>query len=78
MNLIDKIIKRREGARVECPVPEWGETLYFAPISPNDIREARERSREQGIDPETAKEDNRVTLLFLKAELEDGTKASGG
>lgn len=72
MALIDKIKKRHAKVRRSIEVPEWGATLYFGPLTPNDMEAAVARMRDEGLDPAMHETHKRVTLLFLKAEDEEG------
>lgn len=66
--LIDRVRKHYHDARGSIDIPEWGVTLYFTPISQNDIAAVRERN------PANAADTNAI-LLVMKAKYEDGSPA---
>lgn len=74
MKLIDTIKKRAEKGRRSIEVPEWDVTLWFGPLTPNDIQAVRDRLLDEGKDPERHRTHERVTLLFAKAENEEGER----
>lgn len=74
MKLIDTIKKRAEAGRRSVHVPEWDATLWFGPLTPNDIQAVRDRLLDEGKDPERHRTHERVTLLFAKAENEEGER----
>jgi|GEM_PF-1209238 len=76
MRPIDLIKKARHNNRRSVEVSEWGVTLYFTPLTTNDILAVEERmSEEDGKDPNKNQLEKRVYLLIQKAELEDGSRA---
>jgi len=74
MKLIDTIKKRAVKGRRSIEVPEWAVTLWFGPLTPNDLQSVRDRLMDEGKDPEKHRTHERVTLLFAKAENEAGER----
>lgn len=74
---IDAVRGAYRSKRRSCPVPEWGLTLHFGPLTTDDIIAVEQRlGMEEGADkqPDYAWR-KRILLLIHKAELDDGSKA---
>jgi len=75
MRTIDKVLKARSENRRSIDVPEWDETLYFSPLTTNDMISVADRMQEEGKEASKNELERRVVLLIQKAELKDGSKA---
>lgn len=75
MRTIDKVLKARSENRRSILVPEWDETLYFSPLTTNDMISVADRMQDEGREASKNELERRVVLLIQKAELEDGSNA---
>jgi len=75
MRTIDKVLKARSENRRSILVPEWDETLYFSPLTTNDMISVADRMQDEGKEASKNELERRVVLLIQKAELEDGSNA---
>lgn len=67
---IDKIRQHTTDERQKLELSEFGLTLYFRPLVPQDHVDIEERGGE-----DMSEQERRVMLVIQKAELEDGSSA---